>query len=209
MFSMSAPDPRSLQLAELTQYAYRLGMAFGAAAEQSLDDANRQLEYFQLFERCFFSVRMGISLELRLGRPPVREMRAGAEGSERESPERERAERERREATDRSLDMSREREREREPASLPLLLKTLTGVADAASGLPGPVPAALPSQRELLARLSSDPATSPDKSPSGPTNTRPGLRARLATSAATPIPALPSRPSPVLALRRATGPPHR
>ena len=206
MFSMNAYDPRCQQFDAMTECAGRLGLAFGAVAERAEDDPARQMQYFELFERCFFAVRMAISLELRFGRPPVRETRADAESPER--PELEHPERERREPTDRSLDMARERERERErePASFPLLLKTLGTVADDAARLPGPAMADLPSLRELLAKLSSDPAPAKQPTPSGP-----GLRARLATSVAAPILTIPppARPNPLLALHKATGPPRR
>ena len=193
---MIATASQSLQLTEMSECACRLGMAFGAVAERADDDPARQLQYFDLFERCFFAVRMATSLTLRLGLSLMA-------SSERERPEQERAERQ---PSDRDIDRDRERERERESASFPMLLKTLGAVADAASALPGPAPAALPSLRELLAQFTSDPA--PAKQP---TEAGQGLRARLAGSAATPVVTLPSsaRPSPIPALHRATGPPRR
>lgn len=203
---MIATASQSLQLTEMSECACRLGMAFGAVAEREDDDPARQLQYFDLFERCFFAVRMATSLTLRLGHSLMAS--SERERPERERPEQERPEQERaeRQPSDRDIDRDRERERDRESASFPMLLKTLGAVADAASALPGPAPAALPSLRELLAQFTSDPA--PAKQP---TEAGQGLRARLAGSAATPVVTLPSsaRPSPIPALHRATGPPRR
>ena len=193
-------------LAELTECAYRLGVAFGAEAERAGDEA-RRLEYFQLFDRCFFSVRVAIGLELRLRREPAAlrpetetEREALAEPVERDPSEDERFERFER------FDYERDREREAETASLPLLLKTLDGVVADAAALPGPEPAALPTLRELLASVTSEPV--PAASPrSG------GLRARLAGSGAATVMTLapplgPSLPG-LSSVRRATGPPPR
>ena len=101
-------------------------------------------------------------------------------------------------------DRDSDRDREREPASLPLLLKTLEAVAEDAAALAGPAPAELPTLRELLAQLTTAPAK-----PTAATG--PGLRARLAGSATAPLVTSPppTRPSPILALHRATGPPRR
>lgn len=198
---MSAPDPRSERLFELSECAYRLGVAFGAEAERAEDHA-RKIEFFELFERCFFSVRVATALELRLCRPqaaafvPGTDREALADPAEREETDRGEIDRDPRE---------RDREGDRERASLPVLLKTLNGVADAAAALPGPAPAALLTLRELLAHATSPPST--------PERPRAALRARLAGSATVPIlaPAAPARakfglsPPP----RRATGPPRR
>ena len=177
-------------------------MAFAAQGERDEADVARHLQAFELFERCFFAVRMSAALELRLAQAPT--TRDGAD--------RERPDRERRDPTDHSLDMARERERdrEREPASLPLLLKTLGRVADDAAALPGPVIADLPGLRELLTTLGSDPALARRPAPAKP-SARPGLRARLATSAAAQVLTVPPpvRPNPLLTLRKATGPPRR
>ena len=64
---MSAPDPRIAALAEMGQCAARLGMAFAAAAEQA-QGTDQWLVYFNAFDRCFFSVRVSLALELRLAR---------------------------------------------------------------------------------------------------------------------------------------------
>ena len=177
---MTAADPRHEMLAEMGACAGRLGMAFGAEAERARTTKDR-LEYFQLFDRCFFAVRVGIALELRLRR----EARRGqAHSAERDPPEDERAEEPEHERpeheSEQRLDYTeRDRDRESERASLPLLLRTLEGVAADAAALPGPPPAALPTLRELLARLSSD-AVSAVR----PTDSR-AFRTRLTGSAAT------------------------
>ncbi len=216
---MNAADPRLEMLADMGACAYRLGVAFGAQAERAQTAADK-LQYFQLFDRCFFAVRVGIALELRLAREAgragaslVREHRDDlADRAERDPPGDERAE---------PLELERpetleytERERETERASLPLLLRTLGGVAADAAALPGPPPVALPTLQDLLARFSSDAVTEPRPTP----NPSPGaggqpLRARLTGSAA----ALAARPatgqtltlSPPATrdLRGATGPP--
>src|SRR5258707_2047323 len=64
---MAIADPRSDMLSELSECAYRLGVAFGHEAEGAEDWA-RKLEYFRLFDRCFFAVRVATALELRLRR---------------------------------------------------------------------------------------------------------------------------------------------
>ena len=101
------------------------------------------------------------------------------------------------------LDADREREGER--ASLPILLKTLWGVAADAAALPGPPPAALPALTELLARTAGDqdPAARPASS---------GLRTRLAGASTAAMATAPPRSglaSPGRRLRSATGPPRR
>ncbi len=189
---MDATDPRCLRLSELSQCAYRLGLAFGDEAERAEDHA-RRLEYFQLFDRCFFAVRVATALELRLARSPVTSDEASTDREDR---------RERDRDDDCDRDRDRDREREVEPASLPVLLRTLGAIAVDASVLPGPEPAALPTLRELLAGLGSPTAVS-----------APDLRTRLTGSAATTVVTRP-RPlrggSPALQpIRRATGPPRR
>jgi hypothetical protein len=67
---MTATDPRCARLSDLSECAYRLGLAFGREAEQAGDTA-RTLEYFRLFDRCFFAVRVATALELRLQRTPA------------------------------------------------------------------------------------------------------------------------------------------
>lgn len=87
-----------------------------------------------------------------------------------------------------------------------MLLSSLASVAADATALPGPQPAALPTLRELLARVKSE--TVPTARP--PSNG--ALRARLAGSATTPAFALASSAPPhpsgrVTPRLRATGPP--
>jgi hypothetical protein len=191
----------------MRENAFRLGKAFAAEAEQAEDTA-RKIEFFQLFDRCFFSVRVAIGLELRLERAPAalagardpvsdredlvdRETLADADPPDRGEPE-----------------YDRDRDRETERASLPILLRTLEGVVADAANLPGPPPAELLTLRELLARMKAEP-------PSGlAAASRPTLKARLAGAAAGAVVGqTPRRPASniaeVLAARRATGPPRR
>jgi hypothetical protein len=167
---MDAADPRSAMLADMGACAYRLGMAFGAEAERARTTADR-LQYFQLFDRCFFAVRVGIALELRLKREAGQgaASRDREDRPERDPPEDERAEPLELERPERLDYTERDREREAERASLPLLLRTLQGVAADAAALPGPPPAALPTLQDLLARFSPDPdpATPPKILPQG------------------------------------------
>jgi hypothetical protein len=210
---MTVNDPRCARLSDLSECAYRLGLAFGHEAERAEDTA-RQLEYFRLFDRCFFSVRVAIALELRLSRAPA--MAAGEGLTERDDlddradpPEDERPDSDTRLERERfEADRDRDRERETERASLPVLLRTLEGVAADAAALPGPEPAALPTLRELLAHVAPEP---PPKTPS-PRPLRTDLRARLAGSGAAVALQLSPRPAGIptgLAVRRATGPPRR
>ncbi len=191
--------PSCEMLDALTQCAYRLGLAFGAEAEREMMSA-RGLECFQLFDRCFFSVRVAMGLQLRLGqvRPALaskhEDLRERADPTERNT------------ARERDI-RERERDREVERASLPLFLKTLQGVAADASAMPGPTPGALPTLRELLAQLTSVPAPVT-------ASASPGLKARLAGSATAPTlrplpPPRPKRSTLGLPLHRATGPPRR
>ena len=209
----------SEMLAEMSACAYRLGVAFGEEAERT-EDWPRKLEMFQLFDRCFFAVRVATSLQLRLRR----EVGAGLIHSrapeaetlrERESLEAERpdscdpgAAEPARERPDRD-EADRERDREAERASLPVLLTTLKGVAADAAALPGPRPAALPTLQELLAQATD--MSSPR--PRDPIAGTPLLRDRLAGSAAVAVAVStgPPRasPGPGLPPRRATGPPRR
>ena len=189
---MTTPVPSTEMLDALTQCAYRLGLAFGAEAERTQGKA--MLEACERFERCFFSVRMAIGLQLRLRRPmPV--LRAAES-------ERERAERDPSDHHTRADPIERESERETERASAPLLLKTLETVTADAALLPGPVPAALLTLRELLAKFSSTPAHSPVPTATPPPRPTGDVRTRLAATTSTSV--LTAAP-----LRRATGPPGR
>jgi hypothetical protein len=207
---MIAADPRSQMLSEMGECAYRLGKVFGAEAERA-ETHERRVEFFQLFDRCFFAVRMSVALELRLRRLARTEAAGRDAGG---SAERDRIERDPAETdTETYIERETEGDRERERASLPVLLSNLNSIVADASALPGPPPAALPTLRELLARVKTDPA--PGARPPGGVR----LRARLAGSATTPVStsgalALASPPPPhpsgrrgAQPLRRATGPP--
>ena len=203
---MNATDPRVAMLAEMGACAYRLGMAFGTEAERAQTTAD-SLQYFHLFDRCFFAVRVGIALELRLKREAGRgaDSKDREDAAERDPPEDERAEPLELERPERLQYTERDREREAEGASLPLLLRTLENVAADAAALPGPPPAALPTLQDLLARFSSHPVAAPG-SGSQP------LRARLTGSAGRPTAAQTLTFSPLAPrdgphLRGATGPP--
>ena len=207
---MTAADPRCARLSDVSQCAYRLGLDFGREAERE-PDWTRKLEYFRLFDRCFFAVRVATALELRLARAPAGEALAARDdlGDSAEPPEAERGDSDtalERDRPDAAPDRDHDRDREAEPASLPILLRTLEAVAAEAAALPGPEPAALPTLRELLAHVAPE---SPREPP--PIAPRPDLRARLAGSGAAVTPPAP-RPTGTLgglALRRATGPPRR
>ena len=198
MMSTDLPCDR---LSEMSACAYRLGMAFGREAEQA-SDPGEQVRWFELFDRCFFAVRVATALGLRLGRAPMATARDAATDREdlveSEPPEREPSERLR-------FDHDRERDRETERASLPALVQTLHAIAADASALPGPEPAELPTLRKLLVRVAAEtPAAA--RPPAG------GLRTRLAGSAAAPLAALrPPAPASrsVRPLIAATGPPRR
>lgn len=196
---MTSADPRSRQLSDMAECAYRLGMAFGAAAEKA-QGTDQWLRYFNAFDRCFFAVRVSTALELRLGRAPAEPREAEsdrenlidrADPPETEPPER--------------YD-ERDRDRETERASLPTLLRTLEGVVADAETLPGPAPAELVTLRELIAHAKAAP------SPAAP-RTAQSLRSRLSGSGAAaalpPRPHLASNVGQILAARRATGPPRR
>ena len=194
---MTTPVPSTVMLDALTQCAYRLGLAFGAEAERAQGKA--MLEACERFDRCFFSVRMGIALQLRLSQAQtVRlEAKSGGDPTERDSVEREPCEH-----RFRAEPVERERERETERASVPLLLNALEAVAAGAASLPGPAPAALLTLRELLAKLSSTPAAAPAAVATPPPRPPGDLRTRLAASTSPSILTAPP-------LRRATGPPRR
>ena len=215
---MNAADPRSQPLFEMSQCAYRLGMAFGAEAERA-DAVREKVEWYQLFERCFFACRVATALELRLRRAPAEPREAESDREdliERPEP----PEGPERDARERGYDeRDREGDREIERASFPLLVRTLEGVAAEAAALPGPEPADLPTLRELLAHVASEPRTL-DAAPDSPRQPACGLRARLAgssgaVSALCPSPRARRRarsPAPLsgpLFGRRATGPPRR
>jgi hypothetical protein len=194
-------------LAEMSACAYRLGLTFAQEAERA-EDAGRRLEMYQLFDRCFFAVRVATALQLRLRRETGAALAREAAGEAEDLHERDPAETERPERNERER-MEADLDREREPASLPVLLGTLRGVAADAAALPGRKPGELPTLQDLLARATAAPSSARPaaNSKSGP----PPLRERLAGSAAVAVATVPQtlRPSPGLPARRATGPPRR
>lgn len=183
MTDLAAIDDDMLRA--LAQCAYRMGLRFSAEAEAA--EGRAMLEAYERFDRCFFSVRMGIALRLRLRKAePVRrepEAEVEIERSEHEP------------ADHRPEPAERDRERETERASLPRLLAALQSVADDAATLPGPPPAELVTLDGLLARFASAPAAALDR-PAG------ALRTRLAATSASSVLTAPP-------VRHATGPPRR
>ncbi|WP_397405112.1 hypothetical protein [Phenylobacterium sp.] len=180
-------------LAGLTECAYRLGMAFGAEAERTGGQA--RIDAFNLYDRCFFSVRVAIGLQLRLRREDRASGREHAEATEREADDS-------RERSDYlAPERDRERDRETEPASLPVLLKTLNSVVVDAQALPGPPPAALPALTEILVGIGAAPGPAAARRPRG------DLRTRLTASTTAPAQAPGLRAAPQS--RQATGPPRR
>jgi hypothetical protein len=195
----AAADPRVARLSQMSECAYRLGTVYGAAAEQALG-TDAWLEHFQAFDRCFFSVRVAIALQLRLERTPAARPEARDAASDREDLS-DREVPDDRDPPDRyEPEYDRERDRETERASFPVLIRTLERVAADAPLLRGPEPADLPTLRELLAHVRPEPGAA--------------LKTRLAGSGAL-APAAPTARRPasnvaeVLAARRATGPPRR
>ncbi len=196
---MSTTDPRVAMLAQMREPAFRLGMAFAAQAERT-DDWAKKIEFFNLFDRAGFCVRVGIALELRLERTPAVRPEPREPASDRENLF------DREDLTDRDPperfdpEYDRERDRESERASFPILIRALDGLVADAAKLPGPPPAELLTLRELIARAKAEPPTAP------------GPKARR-TPAALPVGPPPRRPASnvgeVLAARRATGPPRR
>ncbi|WP_337186901.1 hypothetical protein [Phenylobacterium sp.] len=182
----------STQLLELREYAYRLGLVFGAEAERAETTAQRVAAY-EIFNRCFFSVRVAIALDLRL-RQEARRVAAPA-ASEGEAPEQESPEQETPEREPPEQERYDERDREVERASFPLLLRTLEGVAaDAEARLPGPPPAELPALRELLARVTAASRDGPPHRSPAPTARRNHLGGS-ASYAASPAPSAASVPT--------------
>lgn len=185
-------------LAEMSACAHRLGMAFGRDALRA-QEHKRRAELFDLFERCFFGVRVAVALRIRLRRGAPEALRVEAREDRDRDDEPEARVRERSDA-----------DREVERASVPLLIKTLRGVASDAAALPGPLPADLTTLTALLARQTGTPG--PSARPAAP-----GLRARLASSGVLPLATLPLRASSAghavaaqaLRPRAATGPPRR
>jgi len=206
---MTSVDPRSRQLSEMADCAYRLGMGFGAAAEEARG-TDAWLAYFKAFDRCFFALRVATALQLRLKRTPTEPREAATDREaliERsDPPEAVDSETDGRER-DRGYD-ERDRDRETERASLPILLRTLEGVVTDSAALPGPEPAALPTLRELLAHAKAGAAPA-SAAPRSTQSLRARLTGSVAAEAPPPTPRLASNVGQVLAARRATGPPRR
>jgi hypothetical protein len=186
-------------LDDLTQTAGRLARVYGALAEQT-QDRREGLRWYEAFDRCFFSYRVGVALKLRLARMVHAQPTVPA--AEREAERQETLETERGDDPGERLEHTeRDRDRDTERASFPLLLKTLGGLVTEAEKLPGPHPAELLTLKELLATVGASPTAQPQAS-----------KTRLAASAAAPVMAL-ERPKAPLRLgvppRRATGPPRR
>lgn len=185
-------EAEAAQLDDLRDAAYGLGMAFAQAA-MAEGDLDRKLALFDAFHRSSASVRLSIALQMRLRReakaPPRPEI---------ERPDAERLEIERPERAERPDDYD-ERDRDRERVSFPLLLRTLSRVADDAQALL-PEAAELPSLREILDRVKAAPSRATPSAVAG------NLRARLTGAATTQVlirpPAPPGPPPP-----RSTGPP--
>ena len=198
---MTTIDPRSRQLSDMAECAYRLGMAFGTAAETA-QGTDRWLEYFNAFDRCFFAVRVSTALELRLARTPAEPREAATDREtliDRPDPP---------ETEDRDRDYDeRDRDRETERASLPILLRTLEGVVADAEKLPAP-PAELITLRELIAHAKAGPGPA-SAAPRSPRSLRSRLTGSGAVPAPPPKPHLASNVGQILAARRATGPPRR
>jgi hypothetical protein len=189
----------TVHLDEMRAAAHAQGMAFARAA-QAEDDLDRKLTLFDAFHRSFASVRLSIALALRLKREAHRPARIETERPETEPLDVERAEApERPERYD-----ERDRDRQAERASFPLLLRTLSHVADDAQALL-PRAAELPTLRELLDRVGAQPAAAAPQPVATP------LRSRLSGGTATLTLPPPHRPGglPDGLPRRSTGPPRR
>ena len=199
MFYFCSTEAEAAQLDEMRNAAHALGMAF-AQAGQAEDDLDRKLILFDAFHRSFASVRLSIALALRLKREAHMPARIETERPETEPLDVERAEApERPERYD-----ERDRDREAERASFPLLLRTLSQVADDAHALL-PQAAELPTLRELLDRVGAQPAAAAAQPVATP------LRSRLSGGTATLTLPPPHRPGGLAnsTSRRSTGPPRR
>ena len=172
MFYFCSVDTEIDQLAQMRQIAFDLGMSFGQAAMAEAD-LDRKLTLFDAYCRSFSSMRLAISLKMRIQRE------ARMTGRDRPRPEVERdeaVEAPETERTERLEELERERDRDTERVSLPILLRTLGRVADDAETLlPGA--AQLPTLRELLVRVKAQPA---------PEHARPGRAATGAQPLANP-----------------------
>jgi hypothetical protein len=185
--------------------AYELGLAAAEIAEGCKGDPERFIQASAEFRQCFFALRMGIRLRLKLREPiaAAAAERPQAEGglAEREAPER--AERPDGDGGAPERERDRDREGDYEPVSLPQFLNSLGVVVNAAERrgceLPEPLAAeTLPRLRSLLAAATpAAPADPPAADPAGrgsgvavlarpPAAPSAGARARLLGSAAAP-----------------------
>ena len=199
MFYFCSMETEAAQLDDMRNAAHALGMAFARAA-QAEDDLDRKLTFFDAFHRSCASVRLSIALRMRLAREAHAPPRPEAEHPETEGLEVERAEgMERPERYD-----ERDRDRETERVSFPLLLRTLSRVADDAQALL-PQACELPTLRELLDRVGARPAAAASRPVAAP------LRSRLSGGTATLTLPPPHRPGGLAGAppRRSTGPPRR
>ncbi|WP_331586021.1 hypothetical protein [Phenylobacterium sp.] len=212
---MTASDPRSRQLSEMAECAYRLGMAFGAATERAQGTGD-WLPCFNAFDRCFFAVRVATALQLRLNRAPAEPREAATDRKalidRSDPPETSESDWDSRDRDGGYGERDRDRDRESERASLPILIRALEGVTADAEALPPPAPLELVTLRELIAHAKAAPS---------PSQTAQSLRSRLTGSGGALAPAprlqrgphLDSNVGQVLAARRApsraTGPPGR
>lgn len=210
MFYFCSMSSETHQLDVMREAAFGLGMGFAQAAEAE-GDLDRRLALYDAFHRSFASVRLSITLAMRLKREALAPARVETERAEREA-EVEAPERpetpdwtERPERYD-----ERDRDREAERATLPILLRTLERVADDAQALL-PQAAELPTLREILDRVRAEPA--PPKPTPAPVRAASPLRARLSGGTATLTLSPPARPGlpglPGMLPRRSTGPPRR
>lgn len=210
MFYVCSMQAEAVQLDQMREVAFHLGMSLGQAALAE-DDLDRKLTLADAYQRAFASVRLSIALKMRLDRDARLSRRV-----EREGPETERLDVERPEAAEQPERPQpperaerydeRDRDREAERVSFPILLRTLSRVADDAQTLL-PQAAELPALRELLVRVKArpDPATPPPGSTPAP------LRSRLSGGAATLTLAPPPRRGGFSTVppRPSTGPPRR
>ncbi len=149
--------PDAALLSDMVACAHAFGMAFADKAQAS-DDEARELEYFELFDRCFRAMRIGIALKLKLGQPLAAAMAMPIRGDRERDDERD-------DLRDRDTADS-DRDRETETASFPALIQTLGAVERAATDMGERLPAALrtatlPSLREILDRAKAAPVEAP------------------------------------------------
>jgi len=202
---MTAPDPRSRQLSEMAECAYRLGMAFGAATEAAQGTGD-WLPYFNAFDRCFFAVRVATALQLRLDRAPSAPREAATDREalvdRADPPETSESDTDGHDRDRGCDDRDRDRDRETERASLPILLRTLEGVAADVKTLPCAEPAEVLTLRELIAHAKAAPSPRASEALAPRPQSGPCLASNVGK-------VLAARRAPGRAPNRATGPPRR